>query len=515
MKFKSFLCLTGVVAALLGGLTTPLVRAQPKPERATPDARTPVRKYAGGLKFNRTRSLTVMTKAPLATRSFANLPAQVSYEPYCPSVGDQGKQETSVAFATAYYLRTIMEGKEQRITRKAELDQARFSPTFIYDKIRDPKDVTCQGGGTIEEALNVLKTDGVPRLKSLTYPLCNQAIPPAVQKEAMQFRIGDYQQLFTEQTPGDEKVMAVKKALADGNPVVVGIGAPLSFEEARAVWEPAPNEKIGDAVYNQAICVIGYDDKQHGGAFRIVNSWNTRWGERGFCWIPYGYFGQFTRNAFQVYGASADEASGAIAVSNPVTNPKTAADEGRRGSAELKLNNGTVMAVTRQATRDLRVVADESAPTDIRPYRMMQPYESGTRFKFFLNNSENAYVYALTTHRNGELVKLFPSDELTSPLLGPNTTIAYPSENSSVVMEKHKGKDYLLILFSSRPLNMDGFVKTLDRKRGSLDKRVSEVLGDQLVRQDQIRYRDDQVGFAVKPGTLGNVVPLLIEFQYK
>ena len=100
-------------------------------------------------------------------------------------------------------------------------------------------------------------------------------------------------------------------------------------------------------------------------------------------------------------------------------------------------------------------------------------------------------------------------------MLGPNTTIAYPDETHSIVMEKHKGKDYLLILFSKRPLNIDGLLKALDRKSGSLDKRVADVLGDQLVRQDQIRYQADQVAFDVKPGATGNVVPLLIEFQYK
>lgn len=144
--------------ALLVGTAIGMTQAQDTPDRRT----DVVRKYAGGLKLNRTRSLTVMTKAPLATRSFANLPAQVSYEQYCPSVGDQGQQETSVAFATAYYLRTIMEGKEKNITQKPALDQARFSPTFVYDKIRDPKDVNCKGGGTIEEALEVLKNEARP-----------------------------------------------------------------------------------------------------------------------------------------------------------------------------------------------------------------------------------------------------------------------------------------------------------------------------------------------------------------
>ncbi|GAB3510010.1 hypothetical protein GCM10027341_47820 [Spirosoma knui] len=509
MKLKGFFRHTRLIVLLLISFVSLSGQGQNKPAS--------VRKYAGGLKFNRTRSLTVMNKAPLANQSFINLPTQVSYEQYCPSVGDQGRQETSVAFATAYYLRTIMESKDKNLVQKPKIDESRFSPTFVYDKIRDPKDINCQGGGTIEEALDVLKKDGVPRLKNLGYPLCNQAIPAVAVKEASQFRIGDYQLLFIPETGPDQKVQAVKKALAEGNPVVVGIGAPLSFEEARTVWEPAPNEKADDILYNQALCVVGYNDKLHGGAFRIVNSWNTGWGEKGFCWIPYAYFGQFCINGFQVYGAEVEPGNrtGAVVLNGASGSGKPAAEERRRGSAELKLNNGAPMEVTREVTRDLKVVSDEAAPSDIRPYRTTQPYESGTRFKFYLSNSENAYVYALTTNKQGDFDKLFPFDELTSPLLGPNTTIAYPSENSSIVMEKHKGKDYLLILFAKRPLNLEGLVKSLDRKKGSIDKRISEVLGDQLIKQDQIRYRDDQIAFDVKPGAAGNVVPLLIEFNYK
>jgi hypothetical protein len=506
MKPTVLLCYKSILFLSLTGVSIAYTQAQNKP--------APVRKYAGGLKFNRTRSLTVMNKAPLANQSFINLPTQVSYEQYCPTVGDQGRQETSVAFATAYYLRTIMESKEKNLVQKPQIDESRFSPTFVYDKIRDPKDINCQGGGTIEEALDVLKKDGVPRLKNLGYPLCNQAIPDLAAKEAPKFRIGDYQQLFTPETAADQKVLAVKKALAEGNPVVVGIGAPLSFEEARAVWEPAPNEKADDILYNQALCVVGYNDKQYGGAFRIVNSWNTGWGEKGFCWIPYAYFGQFSINAFQVYGAESQSGTVILASKNGTAGAKPI-EEHRRGSAELKLSDGAPMEVTREATRDLKVVSDESAPNDIRPYRTMQPYASGTRFKFYLSNSENAYVYALTTNKSGDFDKLFPFDEITSPLLGPNTTIAYPSENQSIVMEKHKGKDYLLILFSKRPLNLDGLMKTLDRKKGLIDKRIADALGDQLVKQDQIRYRDDQIAFDVKPGAAGNVVPLLIEFNYK
>ena len=37
---------------------------------------------------------------------------------------------------------------------------------------------------------------------------------------------------------------------------------------------------------------VGYDDEKQ--AFLVANSWGTTWGLRGFCWMPYAYFGSST-----------------------------------------------------------------------------------------------------------------------------------------------------------------------------------------------------------------------------
>lgn len=40
-----------------------------------------------------------------------------------------------------------------------------------------------------------------------------------------------------------------------------------------------------------AMCLIGYDDdKGDNGAFRVVNSWGTNWGDNGFFWVDYKFF---------------------------------------------------------------------------------------------------------------------------------------------------------------------------------------------------------------------------------
>ena len=38
--------------------------------------------------------------------------------------------------------------------------------------------------------------------------------------------------------------------------------------------------------------IVGYDDSQAGGAgaFLVMNSWGTSWGNSGFFWMPYSVF---------------------------------------------------------------------------------------------------------------------------------------------------------------------------------------------------------------------------------
>jgi C1A family cysteine protease len=35
------------------------------------------------------------------------------------------------------------------------------------------------------------------------------------------------------------------------------------------------------------MCIIGYDDNRQ--LFIFQNSWGTKWGDKGFCYIPYKY----------------------------------------------------------------------------------------------------------------------------------------------------------------------------------------------------------------------------------
>jgi C1A family cysteine protease len=44
------------------------------------------------------------------------------------------------------------------------------------------------------------------------------------------------------------------------------------------------------------MAVVGYDDEKH--AFRVANSWSSRWGDNGFLWISEDYVAKDTLEAW-------------------------------------------------------------------------------------------------------------------------------------------------------------------------------------------------------------------------
>lgn len=228
------------------------------------------------------------------------LPSRVSYEAYCPSVGAQGAYSTCVGFACGYYLRTILEAKTQRITRKTAIDGLAFSPGYLYEKAKADADYACTQGVYLSRAFTVLKETGVAPFRTFPYPACSQKTAP-VDALAARFRIMAYERLFGLRDEPPQKTYRLRKALADGSPVVVGIVAPASFYSAKKTWNPAPTDNPADArLTGHALCVIGYDDTRYGGAFRVVNSFGKAWGDGGFCWIRYRDLARFTRYGYRI-----------------------------------------------------------------------------------------------------------------------------------------------------------------------------------------------------------------------
>ena len=90
---------------------------------------------------------------------------------------------------------------------------------------------------------------------------------------------------------------AVKTAIAQNHPVVIGFDVYSSFESG-TWWYPSgsglmpyPNTRRESLLGGHAVALVGYNDNLSGpagkGYFIARNSWGTSWGQNGYFYMPY------------------------------------------------------------------------------------------------------------------------------------------------------------------------------------------------------------------------------------
>lgn len=439
-----------------------------------------------GMIYDPVTTRAVPYKAPLTAASYQNLPTAASLEKYCPVPGDQGAFGTCVAFATAYHLRTILYVKAASESGTAvNPNNSIFSPSFIYEQIKRPGDVDCQGGADPVAAFDLLKNTGVARLVTQPYT-CGISPKKEALLESVGFKITDYQILYLpDETDVSFRINTTKKAIAEGYPCMLGFIVAQSFYGVKGdVWreqatDDGPTGKHG----RHAMCIVGYDDNKYGGAFRVLNSWGTAWADKGYVWIPYKDYAKYAIMAIQAYGPKSIQLN---------------------GNVNFRTNAGTEMPAARSAETPGMV-----------SYQLKQSYGSGTEFRFFINTNTEAYLYAFATDESGKVNKILPFADNMSPHIGPGSTIAFPSEKKVVRMDANPGTDYLLILYARKPLDADQLWRNMNQMQGTLAAKIRQALGSQLVDQNNIDYNISSIGFSVKPNATGNVVPVMVSIAHK
>ena len=234
------------------------------------------------------------------------------------------------------------------------------------------------------------------------------------------------------------------------------------------------------------MCVVGYDDNKYGGAFEIMNSWGDSWMNKGFCWIPYDVFRKTTRYAYSVS-----------------TRPKEKEKNNKLdGELSLKLSMGVEMPVEKE--------------TSIRGYNIYsakEEYISGTRYRIYLQNSNPAWVYLLSSDANLDIDLLFPYDDKISPLLDYDiNTIALPDEKHYIQLDDKTGMDYLCVLYSSEELNIADVMNKISNMQGDFINRIIDGLKPDLVLPYDITYTIDKVQFSAKSDK--KIVPLFFKMKH-
>lgn len=350
-----------------------------------------------GITWNDKEYLALPLKATYGA-AHPSLPARHSLKPYCPRVVNQTGLATSAVWASIWYGQSLAQAASCLESASVKITNNAFSPLFTYRSINTNSN--CDTPISLVSVLNHLVTSGTPRFSEFN-DLCPASIPAAIQSMADKNKIDGYIKLFNPFDTQPLKTQAIKKALHNNHPVVIGMITPPSLSLADQFWQP--RERPDTTFAAQALCVVGYDDQKFGGAFEVVNQWGKSWGENGFTWIRYVDMAQFMRYGFELINSS-----------KCIPLPKA--------TVVLYGDDGKVI--------DQLAIANNK-------HQIKKPLKIGTRFRVTIRANSGMFTYFVIKERDATL--LFPTNQvhpyITQSLTLPGNDSYYQLEGVPQINE--------------------------------------------------------------------------------
>jgi C1A family cysteine protease len=387
--------------------------------------------------------------APLAYGSQNQLPRRVSLDRYAPRRMHQGRQGSCVGWASAYAARTILEAQ----ARNANPNTVAFSPSYLYNQIHLDQ---CQGAYMVN-AMRTMAEEGSLPFSEFRYDerTCSNYPSQSQINKGKQYRIKGYNRLSLGGSNYKTDLMAIKQNLAQGAPVVIGMmvgGSFMSRMVSQKVWRPNQRDYSQRGYSGHAMCVIGYNDDFEGGAFQIMNSWGTEWGDDGIAWVRYKDFDYFVKEAYGLH---------------PMGSGKKYDDN------KLGVEFGLLDLAT-QNTLSLRKKDDIV-------FQTTQPISQGDKFKVLIANSIECNIYIFGQETDGSSYVLFPYTDKHSPYCGITGTRLFPKDYSMVADDKGN-KDFIAIVITKEPIDFAQFNRRINNSRQqTYAAKVKEALGNDRI----------------------------------
>jgi len=168
------------------------------------------------------------------------------------------------------------------------------SPLFTYYTTREIQGtVNSDSGATIRDALKSAVNYGVIEEKLMPYIPSNFKKKPAqvLYDEALKHQTLVYKRIL------NNSLQDMIQCLTEGFPFVFGILLYNSFltrtvQTTGFVTKPTNKERL---LGGHCMLCHGWFHKNGQNYFIVQNSWGTRWGDKGFCYIPFEYMTDTTK----------------------------------------------------------------------------------------------------------------------------------------------------------------------------------------------------------------------------
>lgn len=215
------------------------------------------------------------------------LPTSVDLRSLCPVVYDQG-QEGSCTANAGVAARVMLLGISSLLLSRA----------FLYYESRKLEGTTnSDSGAALRDMCRAAQSYGICEEKYMPYATTSYRTAPTTTaiKNAIKYKIKSYTRLST--MADIKNMVALNK-----KPVVIGMDVFESMEsdvvaKTGKLPMPATNEQL---LGGHAVLIVGYVDtaptatNSSKGYFIVRNSWGENWGDKGYFYMPYEYFTQYT-----------------------------------------------------------------------------------------------------------------------------------------------------------------------------------------------------------------------------
>lgn len=194
-------------------------------------------------------------------------------------VKDQGDMGACSAFAMVGIFEFIL-----KKNRQPDID---LSEQFVYYNARKAAGASNIDSGTsLSEAIKTMKELGVCQEHLFPYN------PDTISQEPPVEAFDDAQtRKIVKAKIVKKDLQAIKSAVYEGYPVAISLRIFDSFNPRKGfIRIPSEKEVQGGQSGNHAMIICGYNDEAH--FFVVRNSWGRKFGDKGYCYIPYGYIEQ-------------------------------------------------------------------------------------------------------------------------------------------------------------------------------------------------------------------------------
>lgn len=210
--------------------------------------------------------------------NITSLPRKIDLSSKIDTIYDQGQSSSCTANAICYAYK--FDQKRQFVNPSIEP-----SRLFVYYNERDMEDsINYDSGAQIRDGIKSLNTYGVCEEKLYPYEISRFREKPSelAYHNSNQHKSVEYYSV-------SQDLNSLKSALVSGLLIVFGFSVYEYFESEEVaktgiVYMPRISESL---IGGHAVCAVGYNDDTK--EFKVVNSWGSNWGDRGFFYLPYDY----------------------------------------------------------------------------------------------------------------------------------------------------------------------------------------------------------------------------------